>query len=1487
MDSFFIGVTNSNPSTSATNYLAVDGKMGAWSATENQVSQVIPHSLTISNLRLDCVTAPGAGKSYTYTVQKNGADTALTVQISGTSPLTQTDSTHSVAFAAGDTISLKSVPAGSSPTSPGGLSVTMMQSSASGQAILFGLGSSQISASTFMSPTGGSSNSSETAVYAPVPTDGTVSNLWVKTDVDPGGSATWTVTMRRNAASISPAISAIITAGQSADANGHITSSDTTNTRAYTAGEQIAIRAAAANSPAASRISGGYTFNPTNAGKCCAFFSSTATTTTGATRYASLHSGVTAYNAAEAVGVAQTVLQACTLETIFLLTSASVAPGTYAVTARANSTTDSALSATISATSANLTGQSVIVSAGDKYDLEIIPASSPTARNLQIGVSYSLSSSSTQTPSAAGSTASEAAPTPVLTIPGFGLGISTASIELPVPSIIGAPAYALATASRVAPTPLLTVAVGAASAAAAPVAPLLAIGGNTSVSAPVAAATASSVAPITKVSPILVAAPAIATAGVTSLQTCIAQPATATASEVAPAPTVAMPNNGPAAAIANPVAPTGEILVAPSAASATASSVAPAITNSGGISVLVDLTNAENAGGGLLLALATFPAGVGATPNAAASAPPPLITIGAPLVALPATATASRSTPAANNRVAPQIMWGAWMDGDTVYNPAWGDAPFDSRTWDQFETNTGKQVSICQFFPNSATVSNFNTTCLAGVNTIRARGAVPLITMGPTGVSLASVAAGTYDTQYTTWFTQAAAWGHPFFLRWAAEMNAADNDWGTASGNPFSNTAADFVAAWRHVHALAVAAGATNISWVWCPNVDFTGATPFSQVYPGDAYVDWTGLDGYNRSSPGSSKTFSTVFLSSYTQLLALATSKPIMIAEVSSREIAVDKAAWITDMLGTQLPQNFTQVKALVWFNKKTPATYVPGFGDEFTDTAGTLLESHSTAHGTVDGATLGWSKHPTSVGSAKISDANRVRADSLTQIALYFAGASPVAADYDVQADLYRVDSSTASISGVVGRYDTTADTGYVARYDASSGFYALVKRVAGVNTTLGTFTAGFAVGSTHTIKLRMVGTQISLYVDDTLRVGPITDTSVTAANSAGIRAVVGTDTTGIHIDNFVQIDAANYNPWEIESSAASQAAFASGIASTYYARNEFASISQLAPLAIEALAAATVTASTPAVLMAPAAAAATAASISPSVTAGASTTIAPGAALATASVSAVAQNSSVVAGAAISTASSVAPTDTTTGTPAPGASAATAASSAPVPSLIGATTAASATASEVAPVPALTLVSGAATATAASTNPSPTAVNGSVVLPTAAIATADRAAPVPALTAITGAAAATADAPVPGVFATAGDVVLPPACTATADGLTPLVTITAAPGAGTATGSTSTPLPLFDIAGIVAEAFAQTVTPAESVIVVIDAALANTTDTSPLFDFGPTPAAADATASAPTPTTFYSGPSEIPTKRTRGGGSNGRTRTSGRTGRTLARS
>lgn len=263
------------------------------------------------------------------------------------------------------------------------------------------------------------------------------------------------------------------------------------------------------------------------------------------------------------------------------------------------------------------------------------------------------------------------------------------------------------------------------------------------------------------------------------------------------------------------------------------------------------------------------------------------------------------------------IYWGAYMNGNptytNLYGGTWGDAPWDSNTWNTFESHTGKNASLVEFGVGAPWEHDFDHFKTAAFDKVVGAGAIPVVMMNTKTVPLADIANGSYDSSIRTWMQEAAGWGHPFFLIFDVEMNGP---WEPYSPGHNGNTAADYVAAWRHVHDLAAQAGATNITWVWCPNVDPNQMfTPYSQLYPGDAYVNWTGLDGYNKGGTNW-RSFAQIFDSSYTNLLQLAPSKPIMISQVASEENGGSKPAWISDMLTTQLPQNYPQIKALSWFN-------------------------------------------------------------------------------------------------------------------------------------------------------------------------------------------------------------------------------------------------------------------------------------------------------------------------------------------------------------------------------------------------------------------------------------------------------------------------------------------------------------------------------------------------------------------------------------------
>jgi beta-mannanase len=181
---------------------------------------------------------------------------------------------------------------------------------------------------------------------------------------------------------------------------------------------------------------------------------------------------------------------------------------------------------------------------------------------------------------------------------------------------------------------------------------------------------------------------------------------------------------------------------------------------------------------------------------------------------------------------------------------------------------------------------------------------------------LANIIAGHFDAYITKWAQDSKAWGHPYFLRFAHEMNG---NWYPWSEQVNGNRAGQYVQAYRHVHDIFSAQGATNVTWVWSPDVVYNGSTPLSELYPGSSYVDWIGMDGYNWSIVQGHQwqSFNQVFGRTYNNILNMSTGKPLMVAETASAEIGGNKAAWILNAYDSQIPHVFPAIRAVIWFNE------------------------------------------------------------------------------------------------------------------------------------------------------------------------------------------------------------------------------------------------------------------------------------------------------------------------------------------------------------------------------------------------------------------------------------------------------------------------------------------------------------------------------------------------------------------------------------------
>ena len=216
----------------------------------------------------------------------------------------------------------------------------------------------------------------------------------------------------------------------------------------------------------------------------------------------------------------------------------------------------------------------------------------------------------------------------------------------------------------------------------------------------------------------------------------------------------------------------------------------------------------------------------------------------------------------------------------------------------------------------------------------RTRGIMPGLTWEPSkgpaqrvgpnqpDFSWKQISSGRYDSYITQFAKDAAAYHHPFILRVLHEANGTWYPWGySVNGN---TNLADFVTAYKHIVDLFRAAGATNVQFVWNPtviNVANIGeyGPLLKQAYPGDNYVDWVALDGYN-SKLDDWRSLQDIFQPAY-QLITGFSKRPMILFEVGSLENPQDPTAnanWIKQGFLTTIPNEFPNVKVVVWFNSK-----------------------------------------------------------------------------------------------------------------------------------------------------------------------------------------------------------------------------------------------------------------------------------------------------------------------------------------------------------------------------------------------------------------------------------------------------------------------------------------------------------------------------------------------------------------------------------------
>jgi mannan endo-1,4-beta-mannosidase len=215
-----------------------------------------------------------------------------------------------------------------------------------------------------------------------------------------------------------------------------------------------------------------------------------------------------------------------------------------------------------------------------------------------------------------------------------------------------------------------------------------------------------------------------------------------------------------------------------------------------------------------------------------------------------------------------------------------GGVPQDMSRVDAFAKRAGRKPNMITLFE-----SFDDDFASSEVRDIYRYGALPIVRWEPFNQRLADIAAGRFDDYLIRFATDVIQLNVPIALTVAHEMNGYWYPWGTR------NTAKDFVAAWKHIHDVYVAVGATNVIWTWTPNVvNYLPGAPLRAYWPGSAYVDWVGIDGY--FTRDGDQTFEHLFGPTLKQVRGFA-NKPVLIVETGS-EAGSMRARAVNDLFTT-----------------------------------------------------------------------------------------------------------------------------------------------------------------------------------------------------------------------------------------------------------------------------------------------------------------------------------------------------------------------------------------------------------------------------------------------------------------------------------------------------------------------------------------------------------------------------------------------------------
>lgn len=246
----------------------------------------------------------------------------------------------------------------------------------------------------------------------------------------------------------------------------------------------------------------------------------------------------------------------------------------------------------------------------------------------------------------------------------------------------------------------------------------------------------------------------------------------------------------------------------------------------------------------------------------------------------------------------PVQKWGAYSGDELV------SMPF-------FESEVGRKTDMHAIF-----IGWYEPFPMRYAPSVRDQGKTLVLFWEQYDVTLDEIINGSSDDYIDKFARGARAYRGPIMLVPFHEMNG---NWAPWSGTLPGNSPAKLIAAWKHIHDRFN--GINNVKFAWNVNNGSQPNTPENAIknyYPGNRYVDYVTVDGFNDGNPW--LTWSQLFDDVLSELAQY--HKPIYILSMASAP-GPQKAEWIKDALSVEIPKHH-ELAGWIWFNQNKEANWL-----------------------------------------------------------------------------------------------------------------------------------------------------------------------------------------------------------------------------------------------------------------------------------------------------------------------------------------------------------------------------------------------------------------------------------------------------------------------------------------------------------------------------------------------------------------------------------